>query len=138
MGSAMNRALNALLAMAFMLAGDAPASGLSGQPTPIAPHGETRLEAGSAPSRVRVVIKTRQVGAEEHPDRRTRWLPSTPRPSVVQDLEIHVGSRSLFVPASAFSDLSGLREARLRVGSRASVLTLSGGDASESYVVTIE
>lgn len=134
----MNRALKTLMAITFLLACDAHANGLSGQPTPIAPHGETTLEAGSARSKVRVVLRTFQVGPDELLGRRIRTLTSTPRPIFVQDIEIRVGSRSLFVPSSAFSDLSDPREAWLRVGPRASVLTVAGGDASESYVVTIE
>jgi hypothetical protein len=56
----------------------------------------------------------------------------------VYEIEIHMGNRRVPVPPSAFRDLSDVREATLRVGADKSILTLAGGDAAESYVVTIE
>lgn len=134
----MNRVLKGLMAISFLVACDAHAAGLPGPPTPIAPQGETRLEAGPAQSKVRVRITTYEAGANEPAARRLRLLTGTSRVSGVQEIAIQVGSKSLFVPLSVFCDLTNLREGRLRADPKASILTLAGGDASESYVVTIE
>ena len=134
----MNRALKALMVISFLLACSAHADGASGQPTPIAPQGLTSLEAGSGKSKVRVTIATYEGGVNEAPARRIRTLTAASHVSLVQDMEIRVGDRRLFVPLSVFSDLTDLRGGILRVGAKILVLTLSGGDASESYVVTVE
>lgn len=134
----MNRVLKGLMAISFLLAYDAHGEGRPGQPTPIAPQGETSLEAGTAQSKVRVRITTYEAGANEPAGRRMRLAMGTSRVSGVQEIAIQVGSKSLFVPLSVFSDLTDLREGRLRADPKAWILTLAGGDASESYVVTIE
>lgn len=134
----MSRALKAVTVISFLLACNAYADGPSAQPTPIARRGLTTLEAGSAKSKVRVSITTYEGGANQAPARRIRTLTAVPHVSLVQEMEIRVGDRSLFVPLSVFSDLTDLREGSLRVSPKTVVLTLSGGDASESYVVTVE
>jgi len=57
--------------------------------------------------------------------------------SVVDGVEIEVAGEPLFVPRSAFSDLSDLSTAKVSVNKGKYALTLVGGDASESYVVKI-
>jgi|WetSurMetagenome_2_1015567.scaffolds.fasta_scaffold10019_2 hypothetical protein len=105
---------------------------------PIGRQGMTNLETGAGPSRVRVRISTYEAGANEAAARRLRNATGIKRVSLVQELEIRVGARAVFVPVSVFSDLTELREGALRADDKAWVLTLAGGDASESYTVTIE
>jgi hypothetical protein len=58
--------------------------------------------------------------------------------SIVDGVDIVVNGSSLFVPRSAFSDLADLIDAELKVGGKNHVLRLGGGDASDTYVATIE
>jgi hypothetical protein len=57
---------------------------------------------------------------------------------VVRSLSIKVNGREIFVPHSAFADLVWVAHAELKVAKPISLLTISGGDASESYSAKIE
>jgi len=58
--------------------------------------------------------------------------------SVVDAIAVSVNGEALFIPRSVFCDLADLVAASLKMTGQAWVLTLAGGDASESYGVTIE
>lgn len=55
----------------------------------------------------------------------------------LKSVEISVNDRALFVPRSAYADLVDLREATVRNDGKAFILTLSGGDAADSYYAQI-
>lgn len=55
----------------------------------------------------------------------------------LKSVEISVNDRALFVPRSAYADLADLREATVRKDGKAFILTLSGGDAADSYYAQI-
>jgi len=57
--------------------------------------------------------------------------------SVVDGLEIEVAEKPVFVPRSVFADLADVNDAKLVMQKGAYVLLLTGGDASESYIVKI-
>jgi hypothetical protein len=57
--------------------------------------------------------------------------------SVVDGLEITIGGKSVFIPRSVFADLSDVNDAKVIMQKGAYVLLLTGGDASESYIVKI-
>jgi hypothetical protein len=104
--------------------------------------GDTVIVAKSAKLNVQVTITTHeeQIGK-----------PSDPRPdvirsnctyskypcSIVDGIGIAVNDKSIFVPRSVFCDLADLNTAEIKIGEKESILTLVGGDASESYVVKI-
>lgn len=56
----------------------------------------------------------------------------------VERLQIVVNGRDLFVPVSSFFDLSDLRDGKIVISGNEAVLSLKGGDASESYQVNIK
>jgi hypothetical protein len=101
-------------------------------------EGETRLLGTVSGRETRILIRTVRDPSGEAPRNWPRTLTATPNRSRVQDIEIAIGSTTLFVPPSVFADLSDAREARLHLGRAYSILTLTGGDAAESYVVEIE
>lgn len=106
-------------------------------------QGETHIALSSGKTNVQVVIKTHEVQIGK---------PSDPRPgiiesnctysrypcSVVDFIGITVNGVRLFVPRSAFADLADLNLGKIEASKMGWVLTLTGGDASESYVVKIE
>jgi hypothetical protein len=49
-----------------------------------------------------------------------------------------VNGNPLFVPRSVFCDLADLNKAEIKASESQSILTLYGGDASESYIAKIE
>ena len=57
--------------------------------------------------------------------------------SVVDSIEIKVNGVSLFVPRSVFSDLADVTSATVRANANGFLLKLTGGDASESYFLSI-
>ena len=48
-----------------------------------------------------------------------------------------IAGKSVFIPRSVFADLSDVNDAKLIMQKGAYVLLLTGGDASESYIVKI-
>jgi hypothetical protein len=57
---------------------------------------------------------------------------------MVRSLRIKVNGRDLFVPRSAYADLSWVTSAEVTASKANGRLTVHGGDASESYFVRIE
>lgn len=112
------------------------------QPTWVESKGDTVIVAKSAKFKVQVRITTHeeQIGK-----------PSDPRPdvirssctysrypcSIVDGINIAVNDRTIILPRSVFCDLADLNTAQIEIGQKESKLTLTGGDASESYVVKI-
>jgi hypothetical protein len=111
--------------------------------TRVASRGETLVVATAGKLSVQVKIKTHEIQIGK---------PSDPRPvliessctysrypcSVVDRIDITVNGKPLFVPRSAFCDLADLNDAQIELSKKGSILTLGGGDASETYVAKIE
>ena len=57
--------------------------------------------------------------------------------SLVENLKIQIGTRQLFVPRSAFADLSDVFRIQLKIQSGQMVLIMKGGDAGEAYEAAI-
>lgn len=108
----------------------------------VAAKGETTLSSKLTGAEVRVKIRTHEL---------TNGTPSEPmRPrdssctmsrfpcSPVDSLEIMIGGKGIFVPRSAFADLADVNQAELSMEKGKPLLTLIGGDASESYIVKIK
>ncbi len=78
--------------------------------------------------------------------------PSDPRPkiinnnctysrilcSIVDRIEIYINDKPIFIPKSVFCDLADIGTAALIVTNKINILTLGGGDASESYRAIIK
>ncbi|HZF06539.1 MAG TPA: hypothetical protein VE932_19550 [Patescibacteria group bacterium] len=103
--------------------------------TTIVRSGETRLQATVGRRTVQASIKTLVKKAKLYPGETDATAPER---STVEQVEISVDGKRVFVPGSVAYRLVIPLEASLRVVSRISVLTINGGDASESYVVKIE
>jgi len=109
----------------------------------VKPQGETLIATAIGKLTVQVKIKTHEMQIGK---------PSDGRPSVIQSnctyskypcslvdrIEIAVDGNALFVPRSVFCDLADLTRVGFTAGEKAAMLTLYGGDASESYIVKIE
>lgn len=126
--------LSLVLTSGYAFAGQAP--------TPVAPQGETRVVVTLGHRSIEVVLKTHEVQIGK---------PSDPRPdvisssctysrypcSIVDHIDIKVNNNSIFVPRSVFCDLADLDTAELGASGKGIILTLTGGDASEAYIVKI-
>lgn len=96
----------------------------------IAPTGETRLDAVIHKKAAAVTIRTLQrenAQASGDPGGRTR--------TIVQALLIAVDGAQILVPRSAFADLIDPREARVEAKQGKFVLSITGGDGAESYLL---
>jgi hypothetical protein len=104
--------------------------------------GETVIVAKSAKLNVQVRITTHeeQIGkpSDQRPDViRSSCTYSRYPCSIVDAIDIAVNDKAIIVPRSVFCDLADLSTAQIQIGQKESILTLVGGDASESYVVKI-
>ncbi len=109
----------------------------------VASKGETVISAKSGKFKVQVRIRTyeMQIGkpGEERPEViRSSCTYSRYPCSIVDSVEISVNGKVIFVPRSIFCDLADLNTGEIKIGQTESILTLNGGDASESYFVRIE
>jgi hypothetical protein len=108
----------------------------------IAPDGKTQISSDVDHVHIQITLTTREVDIGKSTDPRppspTSSCTYTRYPcSLVDNIEISVGGESLFVPRSVFSDLADLNMASIENHGKNFVLTLRGGDASESYIATI-
>lgn len=104
--------------------------GLAQEQAPIPPSGKALLNAALRKKAVTVTIRTVEV------ENNVGGAPSSSR-SVVQDLGISVGANQIFVPRSVFADLIDPREASLRFEKGTLILSVSGGDGADSYVLRV-
>ena len=109
----------------------------------IASKGETNIVAKSANFNVQVKIKTHEVQIGKPSDKRPDVIRSSCTYSeypcsVLDYLDIFVNEKRIFVPRSAYCDLADLNTGEVKIESKKGILTLTGGDASESYIVKIE
>lgn len=109
----------------------------------IASKGQTAIAADSVNFKVRVLIKTHEVQIGKPSDKRPNIIRSACTCSrypcsIVDYIDITVNNKSLIVPRSVFCDLADLNAAEISIEEKDSILMLTGGDASESYIVRIE
>lgn len=112
------------------------------QQTLVAPKGETVIVASSAKLNVRVKIVTHEVEIAKPNDKRPdgTWSSCTYSRypcSIVDGIDIAVNAKPIMVSRSVFCDLADLNSAEIRIEQNELILTLIGGDASESYIVKI-
>ena len=100
--------------------------------------GDVAALSHSAPGfTAEVTLKSRLVAATDvFPEAEAGQFPDQIR--VVRSLRIKVNGRDLFVPRSAYADLSWVTSADVTASKVNGRLTVHGGDASESYFVRIE
>lgn len=107
----------------------------------VGPGGDTSLTIQSG-SKVRVTISTHEVqnGTPSKPvkPKHSACTMSRMPCSVVDAIAVTVNGKPLFVPRSVFCDLADANTASLKAAASGWVVTLVGGDASESYGLTIE
>jgi hypothetical protein len=113
------------------------------QVTKIASQGETSVVATSGQFSVRVKVHTHKVVIGKPSDKRPAISHSSCTYSkypcsLVDGIDISVGANALFIPRSVFCDLADLNVAKISVKGSNATLILYGGDASESYTVSIE
>ena len=109
----------------------------------IASKGETNIVAKSANFNVQVKIRTHEVQIGEPSDKRPDVIRSSCTYSrypcsILDYLDIFVNEKRIFVARSAYCDLADLSTGEIKIESKKGILTLTGGDASESYIVKIE
>lgn len=135
--------INLIKSLIFIFLSISCCNAIASADTKISKQGETNFTAYFDSKKISISIWTRQIDigkpSNEHPERRFTNCTYSQFPcSLVELLEIKVGNQSLFINRSVFSDLADINN--LKVKKKESdyfVLTLNGGDASESYSVDI-
>lgn len=113
------------------------------QGAPVASHGETRVTAlvQGLDVQVRVLTHELAIGSSSDPrpkHKNSSCTYSVVPCSVVDDLRMTVNGKDLFVPRSAFCDLSDLNSVSILPAKNVAEVVIRGGDASESFVARIE
>jgi hypothetical protein len=124
-----------------LLLGSNSTNGVAEQKHPVGSQGETTLVAPGKPE-VRVTITTHEVDigkpSDERPQEiRTSCTYSRYPCSVVDAIKITVDNKVLFIPRSVSCNLGDVGFAQIAADGREWNLTLTGGDASEGYVVRV-
>ncbi len=110
---------------------------------PVLSQGETIVQGTFGSLKVQVHILTHELPIGKPSDIRPNTIMSSCTYSkypcsIVDRIEITVDEISLFIPRSVFCDLSDLVNAKIEGANGGAILTLYGGDASESYIVKIQ
>ncbi len=139
----MRRVFNLFVWFSIMLITSEVCGEAMPQPTPIATSGQTIIEASLFKLKVKVTVKTHivQIGkpSDKRPDRATSSCTYSKYPcSIVDGIDITVNRNPIVVPRTVFCDLSDLNNATINEEGKKMLLKLTGGDASESYIVKIE
>src|SRR5580658_7304341 len=107
----------------------------------VASQGTTAIAAvfGAAPVSIKITTHEIDIGKpSDAPGKRLGSCTYSRFPCVaVDDLDISVNGKRLFVPRSVYADLTDINVASLHQEKKQYVLTLLGGDASESYTVNV-
>jgi hypothetical protein len=113
------------------------------QITFVSPSGETNIAREFNKYRVNVKISTHEVEigkpSDGLPEIRNNSCTYSRYPcSLVDRIDIKINETSIFVPRSVYSDLADISKAKLIASANSYILTLDGGDASESYKAVIK
>lgn len=105
----------------------------------VALNGETLLTETLGKLKIQVRIKTHEMAigkpSDKRPDKIELNCTYSKYPcSLVDALEISINGKSLFVPRSSFCSFADLNFVGLQLIHGKFVLTLKGGDTSESYI----
>jgi hypothetical protein len=134
------RGLLGIVLCVVMVCNAAP---LTGNQTKVVSQGATDVAAVFGKTQVSVKITTHEVDIGKPSDKRPQKILSSCTYSrvpcsPVDYIEISVNGNALFVARSVYADLADVRVASLRPQKNGRfVLTLGGGDASESYTVEV-
>lgn len=139
----MREIFRSLLGVVLCAATVCNAASLAGSQTKVASQGVTDVTAALGKTQVSVKITTHEVDigkpSDGWPQKRLSSCTYSRFPcSPVDYLEISVNGNALFVARSVYADLADLGVASLHQKKKGQfVLTLDGGDASESYTVEV-
>lgn len=127
----------ALLMVITRLAIAAPTS------TFVASQGETLINITAGKMLAEVKINTHEIHIGKPSDGRPNVIQSSCTYSkfpcsTVDRFDISVNGNPIFIPRSVFCDLADLSKAEIKADEMGGILTLYGGDASESYIARIE
>lgn len=142
-GRSMKNIFRSLLSIVFCSVLACNAAPLSNGRIKVASQGVTDVTAAFGKTQVSVKITTHELEIGKPSDERpTKILSSCTYSRIpcspIDYLEIFVNGSTLFVARSVYADLADLGEASLHKNKNGQfVLTLIGGDASESYTIDI-
>lgn len=110
--------------------------------TSVISNGETLVKHTLDRKVVQIKITTHEVNigkaSDGWPEKRNNSCTYSRYPcSLVDDIEISVNGKIIFVPRSVFTDISDLNTMVFSTKGKLFTLILKGGDASESYTVEI-
>ncbi len=111
--------------------------------TIVAPKGDTTVQKAFKKNVLYVTISTHEVDigkpSDEFPEMRNNSCTYSRYPcSLVDRIDIRIDDKRIFVPRSVYSDLADINTVNVTKRNGLYVITLEGGDASESYSAIIK
>ncbi|MGC2637451.1 MAG: hypothetical protein WA294_09755 [Acidobacteriaceae bacterium] len=106
----------------------------------IAPDGNTELSGVIDATRVRVTFRTSTLPIPANDPDHRRFVQCTYSRvpcSLTEDIRIFADGSEVIVPKAAYADLGDIATAELTTKHGHMVLTIQGGDASESYIAQL-
>jgi hypothetical protein len=110
--------------------------------TKVVSSGETVVKTKINNDIIRIKINTKeiQIGkpSDERPDTNVNCCTYSKYPcSKVERIEININNQGIFIPASVYCNLADLNKLSIKSIGKEYMLILTGGDASEAYMVKI-
>ena len=109
-------------------------------PVKIAPSGTTTISISYGTKKIEAEFRTATVpiSPSERSERRFAQCTYSRFPcSLTEKVSIRIGGNDVFIPRSAYADLGDILTAQLSADAKSVTLTITGGDASESYVAML-
>lgn len=106
----------------------------------VAPSGETTISAALGKTKVEALFRTStvQISGTEEKNRRFAQCTYSRIPCILtEQVRVLIDGGEVFIPRSAYSDLGDISTAEWSTSDGRKMLTIHGGDASESYIAKL-
>lgn len=106
----------------------------------IAPSGETTVSATLGKMKADVIFRTSIVHISDTEEKNRRFVQCTYSKipcSLTERIRLLLDGNEVFIPRSAYSDLGDVSIAEFTMSGGKMMLTIKGGDASESYIAVL-
>ncbi len=134
--------MRTLIATLLFYSISSSASPITPKPVQISSQGATKIVGVFGKDEINVTLMAHELNigkpSDEIPKQRLTNCTYSRMPCSLVDLvEIVVNGKALFIPRSVFSDLADVSRGEVKKLGGSFILSLHGGDASESYTVNI-
>lgn len=128
------------ITLIFLLLGQCAQGIGQRQPSMVNPNGETKVSTSISETKLVAILQTTEVeiSTDDKVPRFPQCTYSRTPCVIVRQIKLFVNRAEIFLPRSIYADLSDVQSAEFsRAKDGKFILTITGGDASESYIARI-